>query len=387
MSSAHDKVQAPHLHTAQPDGRPWALLERFLHGLGECRQVGPQTELALQTLREGLGADAVFWCGPDEETQVFGPPVVAAEWCAQVLGKVLAEAPAGKALLLWSGRVPRPEGDAAVAVSAALVKVGGAEEAWLVALNFERERRFHEDDLRLMSLAWKMAQQNRGLVQTYSRFKDSLVGMVRCLSTALDARDPCTAGHSERTARIAVRLGKQMQLSSRAQSDLYLAGLLHDIGKIGTPDAVLLKATQLTAEETAQMREHVLIGDRIVADVKPFAPLRAGVRNHHEHFDGTGYPDGLAGADIPLVARVLAVADACDAMMSPRRYRALLTPPRIDACFKKLSGKQWDPEVVAAFMECSADVYPPIYQQGIGTSAFHAIGEVMRQDFEGPAAE
>jgi hypothetical protein len=386
MSAAHEKVQPPHLHPPQPDARPWALLERLLQSLGACKQVGPQAEMALRTLREALGADAVFWCGPDDEAQVIGPPAVSPEWCAQVLGKVLAEAPAGKALLVWAGRVPRPQGDEFVGLSTALVKAGGHERAWLVALNFDRERHFREADLRLMGLAWKMAQQNRDLVQTFARFKDSLAGMVRCLSTALDARDPCTAGHSERVARIAVRLGKQMQLAPRAQSDLYLAGLLHDIGKIGTPDAVLLKAGKLTAEETAEMREHVLIGDRIVADVKPFAHLRAGV-HHHEHFDGGGYPDGLAGAAIPPLARVLAVADACDAMLSPRRYRPLLTPPNIDACFKKLSGKQWDPEVVAAFLECKAEIYPPIYQQGIGTSAYHAIDEVMRHDLGGLAGE
>jgi hypothetical protein len=385
MSTAHERTQPPHVLPPQADARSWALLERLLQGLGACKQVGPQGEMALRTLLEALGADAVFWCGPDDVAQVCAQPPISPEWCAQVLAKILAEAPAGKAMLVWSGRVPRPQGDDLAGLSAALVKAGGAERAWLVALSFAREHRFQEADLRLMGLAWKMAQQNRELVQTFSRFKDSLAGMVRCLSTALDARDPCTAGHSERVARIAVRLGKQMQLGPRAQSDLYLAGLLHDIGKIGTPDAVLLKPGKLTAEETAQMREHVLIGDRIVADVKPFAHLRAGVRHHHEHYDGSGYPDGLTGAAIPPLARVLAVADACDAMMSPRRYRPLLTPPNIDACFKKLSGKQWDPEVVAAFMACKADIYPPIYQQGIGTSAYHAIDEVMRHDLGGLA--
>ncbi len=383
MSTAHEKVQPPHLHPTPADGRPWALLERLLQSLGACKQVGPQTELALRTLREALGAEAVFWCGPEDEAEVCGPPAVSPEWCAQVLDKILGEAPAGKSLLVWSGRVPGPEGDELVGVSAALLKAGAAERAWLVALRPDREHHFQEADLRLMGLAWKMAQQNRDLVQTYARFKDSLAGMVRCLSTALDARDPCTAGHSERVARIAVRLGKQMNLGSRAQSDLYLAGLLHDIGKIGTPDAILLKPGKLTAEEVAGMREHAEIGDRIVADIKPFAHLRAGVRHHHEHYDGSGYPDGLSGTAIPPLARVLALADACDAMMSPRRYRALLTPPAIDACFRKLSGKQWDPDVVAAFMECKGDIYPPIYQQGIGTSAYHAIDEVMRHDLQG----
>src|SRR5207253_10543070 len=143
----------------------------------------------------------------------------------------------------------------------------------------------------------------------------------------------------ERVARIAVRLGKQMGLGQRPLSDLYLAGLLHDIGKIGTPDAVLLKPGKLTPEETETMREHILIGDRIVADVKPFGHLRAGVRNHHEQFDGKGYPDGLAGRDIPLLARLLAVADSCDAMLSPRRYRAALPPPLIDATFQQFAGR------------------------------------------------
>ena len=115
----------------------------------------------------------------------------------------------------------------------------------------------------------------------------------------------------------------------------------------------------------------------VVAQIKPFAHLRAGVRHHHEHFDGTGYPDRLAGEAIPLLGRILAVADSVDAMMSARRYRPALTPPQIDQILTRLAGAQWDPKVVEQFMACRSAVYPPIYQKGIGDSAQHAIGRVV----------
>jgi HD-GYP domain-containing protein (c-di-GMP phosphodiesterase class II) len=193
----------------------------------------------------------------------------------------------------------------------------------------------------------------------------------------VDAKDACTAGHSERVARIAVCVAKRMRLPHKAVSDIYLAGLLHDVGKVGVRDAVLLKPGALTDEETLHLREHTVIGDRIVSNIHHFRNLRPGVRNHHERFDGKGYPDGLAGEDIPLMARVLAVADACDAMMSSRRYRAALPPPQIDALFFELAGSQFDPQVVNHFMLCRHEIYPPIYQQGIGESAYHAVASAL----------
>ena len=151
-----------------------------------------------------------------------------------------------------------------------------------------------------------------------------MFGIVQCLSTAIDAKDPYTCGHSERVARIAVRLGEVMNLSRGEISDLYLAGLLHDVGKIGIRDEVLCKPGPLTAEEEEHIREHPIIGERIISNVTRLAYLRPGVRGHHERFDGGGYPDGLAGEAIPPIARILAVADSCDAMMSARRYRPAL---------------------------------------------------------------
>ena len=146
--------------------------------------------------------------------------------------------------------------------------------------------------------------------------RETLFGVVRCLSTAIDAKDPYTCGHSERVARISVRIGQEMGLSRGEVSDLYLAGLLHDVGKIGIRDEVLLKSGPLTKDEYTHMKEHPITGDRIVSKIKRLSYLCAGVRSHHERYDGTGYPDGLAGESIPLMARIIAVADSCDAMMA-----------------------------------------------------------------------
>src|SRR5262249_9320054 len=160
-------------------------------------------------------------------------------------------------------------------------------------------------------------------------------------------KDPYTWGHSERVGRIAVRIGKQMALPPAVVSDLYLAGLLHDVGKIGIRDSVLQKQGKLNAEEFEHVKQHPLIGDRLVSHVRSLPPLRSGVRNHHERWDGTGYPDGLAGEAIPLQARIIAVADACDAMTSARPYRPGMAPERIDSVMAEGAGLQWDPDVVA----------------------------------------
>jgi HD-GYP domain-containing protein (c-di-GMP phosphodiesterase class II) len=142
-------------------------------------------------------------------------------------------------------------------------------------------------------------------------------------------------------------------------------------------DEVLHKPGKLTREEYEEVQQHPLIGDRIIAGVKPFERLRAAVRHHHERWDGTGYPDRLAREAIPLAARILAVADACDAMMFARRDRPARTPIDIDAAFTREAGRQFDPQVVRAFMAVRHEVYPPIYQKGVGESAFHAVENIV----------
>ena len=152
---------------------------------------------------------------------------------------------------------------------------------------------------------------------------------------------------------------------------------MHNVGKIGIRDEVLLKPGQLTDDEREHLRTHVLLGDQILSTIKPFHRLRSGVRSHHEHYDGRGYPDALVGETIPLAGRILAVADACDAMMSPRRYRGALPPPHIDTVLRAHAGAQWDPNVVEAFMDCRDAIYSVIHQKGIGESAAFAIDQIV----------
>jgi response regulator RpfG family c-di-GMP phosphodiesterase len=168
-----------------------------------------------------------------------------------------------------------------------------------------------------------------------------------------------------------------MRLSDQMIGELHLSGLMHDVGKVGVGDEVLHKTGQLTAEEFTLIREHAVIGDRIISTIKPFARLRPGVRHHHERWDGEGYPDGLAGENIPLAARVLAVADSCDAMMSARRYRDPLSPRQIDAVLQKHAGSQWDPQVVEHFMACRQEIYHPICEMEVGESSSHAISDLV----------
>src|SRR5436305_9262468 len=134
-----------------------------------------------------------------------------------------------------------------------------------------------------------------------------LFGLVDCLTAALDTRDPYTWGHSERVARIAVRLAEQLNLAQHLQSELYLGGLLHDIGKIGVPDEVLRKPGRLTEQEFALVMEHPVIGRRILEGVHGFSQYLPAVELHHENWDGSGYPHGQSGTETPVDARIIHV--------------------------------------------------------------------------------
>ena len=165
-------------------------------------------------------------------------------------------------------------------------------------------------------------------------------------------------------------------MSANDRGDLYLMGLLHDVGKIGINDSLLKKTTPLTPEEYREIQSHVSIGVHILADLKKLHHLLPGVEHHHENYDGTGYPGGLKGEAIPLSARILAVADGFDAMSSTRPYRRRMTPLAIDQILKKGAGTQWDSEVVNALFACRLDV-EQIRQKGLGESLQRAINDTV----------
>ncbi len=173
---------------------------------------------------------------------------------------------------------------------------------------------------------------------------------VRALASAIDARDPSTKLHSEHVSSIAVEIGQAMGLSEPELEQLEWAGLLHDIGKIGIRDSVLLKPDRLTREERMLMNEHPVKGEEILRDVDQLARERPLIRHHHEWFNGSGYPDRLVGEEIPLLARVLHVADAFEAMTASRPYRPVpLTTAKAIEELKRYAGIQFDPAVVGAF--------------------------------------
>lgn len=213
----------------------------------------------------------------------------------------------------------------------------------------------------------------------YQELKDLLVGLTRSLTAALDAKDSYTYGHSERVARIAVELGKELGLSGDELGDIYLTGLLHDVGKIGIRDAILAKREPLTPEEFEHIKQHVTIGYTILSDLRPIRNLLPGVLYHHERVDGTGYPDGLVGDAIPQLARILAVADAYDAMSTTRPYREAMACRRVEEILADGAGKQWDRQVVEAFQRCRLKIHA-IRQRGVGDSLRHAIDGALRKD-------
>ncbi|HEX6972071.1 MAG TPA: HD-GYP domain-containing protein, partial [Limnochordia bacterium] len=169
------------------------------------------------------------------------------------------------------------------------------------------------------------------------------------LAATIDAKDPYTKNHSQNVARYAASLARELGWSPSRVQELHLAALMHDVGKIGVPDAILKKPGPLTPEEKAVLDEHPVIGARILSPIARLKPLLGAIRHHHEWYDGSGYPDGLAGEQIPIEARVLAVADTFDAITSDRVYRKARSPAVALGILEQAKGNQLDPELVDAF--------------------------------------
>jgi len=176
-------------------------------------------------------------------------------------------------------------------------------------------------------------EQLKARIRSLTRLKrftddlDSAESVIMSLALTVEARDPYTEGHCERLSTYAVALGSALGLSDDDLAALGRGGFLHDVGKIGIPDALLLKGDRLTPDEYEQVKLHPVIGERLLGDLRSLAPVRPIVRHHHERLDGSGYPDGLRGAEIPLLAHVVSIVDAFDAMTTPRPYRTAMSHP------------------------------------------------------------
>lgn len=227
---------------------------------------------------------------------------------------------------------------------------------WLAVFNHEGGGEFGTVEANLLSTVATILGIHSGNIELYRQQSELMAGIVKALTSAIDAKDPYTCGHSDRVARVAVRLGQELGYDQETLKTIYMAGLLHDVGKIGISDQVLGKTGPLTPDEYEHIKTHVEIGYRILVDLKQLGNVLPLVRHHHEAWDGTGYPHQLAGEDIPELARLAAVADSFDAMSSDRPYRRGMDDERIDAIFRNGSGKQWDPRVVEAFFKVRDDI-------------------------------
>jgi len=211
--------------------------------------------------------------------------------------------------------------------------------------------KFKREDLETISLissSAAIALQNAFL---YKELEDLFKGTIRSLASAVEAKDPYTSGHVERVTEFSVELARRIGMREEELKDVELAAILHDIGKIAIPDSILKKPGRLTEEEYEIIKTHVYHGARILTPIPGMKGVIPAVLYHHERWDGKGYPMKLAGKDIPLIARVIAVTDSFDAMNSDRPYRKRMPSHLIEKELVENAGKQFDPHLIDVFLE------------------------------------
>ena len=202
------------------------------------------------------------------------------------------------------------------------------------------------------TLEAKVRERTKQLAEKHDELRNAYVQTIRTLAEAVDAKDHYTRGHSERVGVYASRIGRELNCNTEMIERVYISGLLHDVGKIGIPDAVITKPDRLTDEEYEEIKRHPEIGFKILKPVNFLAEVAPCVRHHHEWFDGSrrGYPDRLRGNQIPLPSRIILVADTVEAMTSDRPYRKALPIENVVRELHKFSGSQFDPEIVNGFL-------------------------------------
>ncbi len=215
----------------------------------------------------------------------------------------------------------------------------------------KRDGFFNEYDMELLNALSSQVAVAIENARLYEELKQTFYEIVFALADTIEKRDPYTAGHTKRVMDYSVATGVEMGLGKEELEKLKLAAILHDIGKIGIRDAILLKTERLTDEEYRIIQNHVIYGAEILQHVKQLKDIIPGVKYHHEKFDGSGYPEGLKQQEIPLIARIIAVADTFDAMTTDRPYRKGLS---VETAIEELKNKaktQFDPAVVEAFLK------------------------------------
>jgi len=222
--------------------------------------------------------------------------------------------------------------------------------AGIISFGYKKKPNLTEEDLaRARQLANQVgvALSNARLIAELSDFN---WGTLKALARAIDAKSPWTAGHSERVTKYGMEIGKEMGFSEKEMDILQRGGLLHDIGKLGIPNEILDKTGKLSDKDKQILQKHPRLGARILEPISAYTDIMLIVLQHHENYDGTGYPDGLAGEEISKFSRIFALADRYEALTANRPYRRAITPGEAIKIIQANSGTEFDPKVVDAFL-------------------------------------
>lgn len=221
----------------------------------------------------------------------------------------------------------------------------------------------------------------------YDDLNAMFIGTLEALSSAIDAKDPYTCGHSRRVAHLSQQLAHAVGLDEEAVGRVHIAGIVHDVGKIGVPERVLSKAGALTSEEFEWIKKHPEVGHRILKDIPQFSDVLPGVLHHHERWDGRGYPHQLKGDDIPLYARLIALADSFDAMSSDRTYRTAMSRDQVLQEINECAGAQFDPDLAKVFVTLDFSHFDRMVTEHSATIDTHVAAEPFSPpESEGEAA-
>ncbi len=319
--------------------RQWRRRMQSLHGRRDASDV---KELVLRTAIELLGADRGLLLGRHDADGDGNLDVICAEWEGD---------PERDPFVQQIGERTLEHDETVREGSSVAMPVYIADEFDGALVCSKDQGDFSEVDDEVLLALGDHAGAVLGASRLQADLRSAYMGTVRVLAEAIEVKDPSVLSHSEEVARYAIAVAERMELDENSREEVLFGSLLHDVGKIGISEQILLKPARLTAEEFAIVKLHPGIGHRMVRRIPALAGVAPAILHHHERFDGEGYPAGLAGTDIPLQARIIGVADSFSAMIADRPYSRGRTPAEACAELERCAGTQFDPQVVELFVE------------------------------------
>ncbi|MEK6743399.1 MAG: HD domain-containing phosphohydrolase [Nitrospirota bacterium] len=338
-----------------------SAIYRLSETIGSERQINRLCERTAEEIRRTLSVDTVCILLLDEQS---GDLVTATALQGAIVGGYHPRVKAGDGLLWQAMKTGKPlhlpgsaaekqftgiqAGQAGIAIP---IRTRGRTLGVIYACGKKNGQEFSTRERDMLSGISNQAAFALDNATLYHDLENLFVGIAWSFASALDAKSPWTAGHSKRVTQYSVAIAEELGQTTEFVNSIQTCGLLHDIGKIAISEKILDKPGAITKQERLAIAEHASQGAKILEHIDNFQPLLPGIRHHHERWDGRGFPDKLYEVEIPLMARVLAVADSYDAMTSDRPYRQRRNRVEAIAEIERCSGSQFDPEIVEAFIE------------------------------------